>query len=210
PFVCKKFEKTLSLPEPIFDGIESKKLYFTSFYPLLYFYQHILEYRIIVFHAIVQIDANHLIRKVVDLFFINTNFFRLRLQLIQFFVQFHTLPGSSIGNTFFQISHRRAVTALLFMDIVRAYAGNGIRLIAVHINQSFETILLPTVKQPVNRAFLINLAMVFVKIIQEIVPNHILRLTFASQGIGNEFQIFIQSVLSIDSLYKFYETADNI
>src|SRR5699024_12856820 len=59
-------------------------------------------------------------------------------------------------------------------------------------------------------SFLINLAMVFVKIIQEIVPNHILRLTVASQGIGNEFQIFIQSVLSIDSLYKFYETADNI
>ena len=77
------------------------------------------------------------------------------------------------------------------MHIIGTDTGNGVRLIAVHINQSLKAVLFATVKQPINWAFLINLAMIFIKIIQEIIPNYIFRLTFAAQCVGNESQVFI-------------------
>ena len=96
------------------------------------------------------------------------------------------------------------------MHIIGTDTGNGVRLITVHINQCLKAILLAAVKQPVNRAFLINLTMVSVEIVEEIIPNHILRLTFAAQSIGNEFQVFIQCFCTIDRFHKLYEQTDNI
>ena len=96
------------------------------------------------------------------------------------------------------------------MHIIGTDTGNGVRLIAVHIDQCLKTIFLAAVKQPINRAFLIHLAMIFIKIIQEIIPNYIFRLTFAAQSIGNEFQILVQSFCTVDPFHKFYKTTDNI
>src|SRR5699024_9332347 len=134
---------------------------------------------IILLHAIVQINRIHLVGKVMNLFLVTSDFGILCLQGGQFFLQFYTLTGGSICNTLFQIGNSGTITRLLFMCIIGTDTGNSVRLIAVHINQSLKTILLATVKQPVYRALLINLAMVFVKIIQKIIPNHISRLTFA-------------------------------
>lgn len=38
---------------------------------------------------------------------------------------------------------------------------------------------------------MINLAMVGVEVAQEVIPNHILRLTLAAEGIRNKFQVFV-------------------
>ena len=78
------------------------------------------------------------------------------------------------------------------MHIVGTDAGNGIRLIPVHINQALETIFLTAVKLPINRALLINPAMVIVEVVQEVVPNDILRLTFTAQSTSNKFQVFVK------------------
>ena len=96
------------------------------------------------------------------------------------------------------------------MHIVGTNTGNGVRLITMHINQSLKAVLFATVKQPINWAFLINLAMIFIKIIQEIVPNHLFRLPLATQCISNEFQVFIQHVRTINSFNKLYKQTDNI
>ena len=96
------------------------------------------------------------------------------------------------------------------MHIIGTDTGNGVWLIAVHINQSLKAVLLATVKQPVDRAFLINLAMIFIKIIQEIIPNYIFRLTFAAQCIGNESQVFIQCIFTVNSFHKFHKQTNNI
>ena len=60
------------------------------------------------------------------------------------------------------------------------------------INQALETIFLTAVKLPINRALLINPAMVIVEVVQEVVPNDILRLTFAAQSTCNKFQVFVK------------------
>ena len=96
------------------------------------------------------------------------------------------------------------------MHIIGTDAGNGVRLIAVHIDQCLEAILFATVKQPVDRAFLIHLAMVGVEVTQEIIPNHILRLTLATQSIGNEFQVFVQHISTVNGFHKLHEQTNNI
>ena len=72
------------------------------------------------------------------------------------------------------------------MHIIGTDTSNGVRLIAVHINQSLKTVLLAAVKQPVNRTFLVNFAVVGVEVIQEVVSDDLSRLTLAAQRIGDE------------------------
>ena len=96
------------------------------------------------------------------------------------------------------------------MHIIGTDTGNGVWLIAVHINQCLEAVLLAAVKQPVNRTFLVNFTMVCIEIVEEVIANHILRLTFSAQCIGNEFQVFIQYLCTVDCFHKLYEQTDNI
>ena len=96
------------------------------------------------------------------------------------------------------------------MYIIGTNTSNGVRLIAVHINQSLKAILLAAVKQPVNRTFLINFAMVRIEATQKIIPNHILRLTFAAQRISNEFQIFVQCIFTVNRFYELHKQTNNI
>ena len=145
-----------------------------------------------------------------NLFFVGSDFRILCLQGGQLFVQLHTLTSGSIGNALFKISNSGAVTSLLLMHIIGTDTGNGVWLISMHIDQRLEPILLAAIKQPINRAFLINLAMLFIKIIQEIIPNYIFRLTLATQCIGNEFQVFIQCLCTVNRFHEFHEQTNNI
>ena len=52
--------------------------------------------------------------------------------------------------------------------------------------------------------------MVCIEIVEEVIANHILRLTFSAQCIGNEFQVFIQCLCTINCFHKLYEQTDNI
>src|SRR5699024_10631498 len=110
-------------------------------------------------------------------------------QAAQCSVQFHTLASRRIGNAVFHVRNGGTVAALLLMHIVSADAGNGIRLIAVHIDERLETVLFAAVKQPVNRALLINLAVVGIEIIQEIIADDLSRLTFSTQSISDKLEI---------------------
>ena len=145
-----------------------------------------------------------------NLFFVFMNFHSLIVQCFELLIQLYSFTGGSICNTGLQISNCSAVTSLLFMHIIGTDTGNGVRLIAVHINQALEAVLLAAVKQPVYRAFLINLAVVGVEVIQEVIPNHILRLTLAAQCIGNEFQVFVQRILTIHYFYELHKTTDDV
>ena len=52
--------------------------------------------------------------------------------------------------------------------------------------------------------------MIFIKIIQKIVPNHIFWLTFTFQCIGNKFQVLIQRVCTVNNFYELHEQTNNI
>lgn len=112
-------------------------------------------------HTIVQINLNHLIRQRVNFFLILVQLIVLRLHFVQLLSQLDTLAGAGgSGHLFFQTFDGSTVTCLLLVDIIGTDACNGIRLVAVQVNQALEAIFLTAVKQPVDGALLINLAVV--------------------------------------------------
>lgn len=112
-----------------------------SYLSSLYFCQHVLKDFIVVLHSVIQVDPYHLVSKVMDFFFVNSDFFCLSLQRGQLLEEFHPFGSGRAVDALFQICDSRPVSGLLLMDIVRANTGNRVRLIAVHVNlcsTSFE------------------------------------------------------------------------
>lgn len=95
-------------------------------------------------HTIVQINLNHLIRQRVNFFLILMQLSVLRLHFVQLLSQLDTLAGAGgSGHLFFQTFNGSTVARLLLMDIIGTYACNGIRLVAVQVDQALKAILLP-------------------------------------------------------------------
>lgn len=99
-------------------------------------------------HTIVQIDLNHLIGQRVNFFLILVQLIILRLHFVQLLSQLDTLAGAGgSGHLFFQIFDGSTVARLLLVDIIGTDACNGIRLVAVQVDQALEAIFLTAVKR---------------------------------------------------------------
>ena len=136
----------------------------------------------------------------VDFFFVLPQLVRLGLQGVQALGQLHALGGGGVVQTLLHVGDGGAVAALHLVHIVRADAGDGVRLVAVHVDQRLETVLLATVEQPVDGALLVNLQMIFVEVIQEVIPDDLAWGAFAAQRVRNEPQVFFQRVRAVDGL----------
>ena len=136
----------------------------------------------------------------VDFFFVLPQLVRLGLQGVQALGQLHALGGGDVVQTLLHVGDGGAVAALHLVHIVRADAGDGVRLVAVHVDQRLETVLLATVEQPVDGALLVNLQMIFVEVIQEVIPDDLAWGAFAAQRVRNEPQVFFQRVRAVDGL----------
>lgn len=55
------------------------------------------------------------------------------------------------------------VDTLHFVEIVHPEVADGVRRVAVEVDQRLEAVLLATVEQPVNRALLVGLAVILKK-----------------------------------------------
>ena len=134
-------------------------------------------------HTIVQINLNHLIRQRVNFFLILVQLIILRLYLVQLFSQLDTLAGAGgSGHLFFQTFDGSTVARLLLVNIIGTDARNGIRLVAVQVDQALEAIFLTAVKQPVDGPLLVNFAVVGIEIVQEVVADDLFRLTLAASA----------------------------
>ena len=73
------------------------------------------------------------------------------------------------------------------MEVVHAEIADGVRRIAMEVNQRLEAVLLAAVKQPVNRALLVGLAVVFEKVLEKVVADDFsAAVALAAQRPGNE------------------------
>lgn len=157
-------------------------------------------------HTIVQINLNHLIRQRVNFFLILMQLGVLRLHFVQLLSQLDTFAGAGgSGHLFFQTFDGSTVARLLLVDIIGTDACNGIRLVAVQVDQALEAIFLTTVKQPVDGALLINLAVVGIEIVQEVVADDLLRLSFAAQCVCNKAQIIFQRAVTVYHPHKLHK-----
>ena len=96
------------------------------------------------------------------------------------------------------------------MNIVRADSRNRCFLPAVHIYQRLETMLFAGAEQPVDRALLINFTVVGVEAVQQIIANDLPGRTLAAEGIGDEFQVLLQRVITVDHAHKLDHTGGQV
>ena len=80
----------------------------------------------------------------------------------------------------------------------------------MHIDEGFEAIFLAAVKKPVDWAFLVGFAVVFVEIFDEIITDDVFWLIFATQSIGNEFEVVLQCFFAVDHLDKCHKTSNDV
>ena len=86
-----------------------------------------------------------------------------------------------------------AVNPFHAVEIVGADPAGGVFIAAMEIDEGLEAILFATVIKPVNRPFLIGLAVVLVEVLEEIVAEFFLRRRAACpQGIREEFQVSLE------------------
>lgn len=103
------------------------------------------------------------------------------------------------------------VDSLHLVEVVHAEIADGVRRIAVEINQRLEAVLLAAVKQPVNRALLVGLAVVFEKILEEVVSDNLAAaVALAAQRISDKVQIFFQRVRSIGGFQPAAQAGDDV
>ena len=103
-----------------------------------------------------------------------------------------------------------AIALLLLVHVVGAHPGKKVALIAVHIDQSLEAVLLAAVEQPVDRALLIGFQVVGVEVIQEVAPDDLAGRTLAAERICNELEIFFQRFIAVDGFDPLHKTSGDV
>ena len=146
----------------------------------------------------------------VDLFLILLQFQALVLQLFLALGQAHALGAFGGGQGLGQVGQLGAVALLLFVDIVGAQAGQQVALVAVQVDQRLETVLFAGVEQPVDGAFLVGLAVVGVKIVQEIAADDLPRRALAAQRVGDKAEVFFQRVVAVNHADELDKAGDDV
>ena len=126
------------------------------------------------------------------------------------FGQLYTLRAGGVFQCVRNVCELGAVTLLLLVDIVRTHPGKKVALIPVHINECLEAVLLAAVKEPVDGAFLVGLAVVCIEVIQEVAADDLAGRTLAAEGIGNELEIFFQRVTAVNCLHPLHKASGDV
>lgn len=95
----------------------------------LYLRQHIGKQLVVVLHAVIEVDLDVLIGKMMDFFFVLLNLKSLFLELLLLLGQLHTLRSTGVFDGVREVGELGAITLLLLMYIVGAQTGEKIALI---------------------------------------------------------------------------------
>lgn len=103
------------------------------------------------------------------------------------------------------------IDALHLVKVVHAQIADGVRRVAVEIDQRLEAVLLAAVEQPVDGALLVGLAVVFEEVPEEVAADDLpTAVPLAAQRPGDEVQIFFQRVLPVGGFQPATQAGDNI
>ena len=153
-----------------------------------------LDFAIVDFHAIVQVEVNLVQGQVAQLGIIVLTFLDLLLHLFQPLFRYRYFMGRmAVVDNILHAVDFIAVNPFHAVEIIGTDAPYGVFIIAMEIDESFKAVFLTAVKEPVNRAFLIGLAVVLEEILEEIVAELFLRCRAARpQGIREECQVSLE------------------
>ena len=178
--------------------------------PSLYLRQHIGKQLVVVLHAIIKVDLDVLIGKMMDFLFVLLNLKSLLLELLLLLGQLHALRSPGVFDGVREVGKLGAITLLLLVNVVGTHPGKKVALIAVHIDQSLEAILLAAVKEPVDRTLLIGFQVVGIEVIQEVAADDLTRRTLAVKRICDKLEVFFQRFLAVDGFDPLHKTSSNV
>ena len=96
------------------------------------------------------------------------------------------------------------------MHIVGAHTREEIGLIAMHIAERLEAVLLAGAEQPIYRALLIGFQMIRIEVAQEIAADHLAGCALSAESVGNKAQVLLERVLAVYLADEINEFADNV
>ena len=135
--------------------------------------QNVSEFCVIHLYAVVKIKGDHLVGEVVDFFFIPLQLQRLIFELCNALVELDAFGRSGGGKAVLRHLDLRAVALLLLVDIIGAHACKQVGAVAVQIDQRLEAVLFARGKEPVDRALLVDFAVILIKIVQKVFADHL-------------------------------------
>ena len=145
-----------------------------------------------------------------DFFFVLLNLKSLFLELLLLLGQLHTLRSSGVFDGVREVSELGAVALLLLVNIVGTHPGKKVTLVAVHIDQRLEAVLLAAVEEPVDRTLLIGFQMVGIEVIQEVAADNFAGHTLAAERICDELEVFFQRFLAVDSFHPLHKPSGDV
>ena len=97
------------------------------------------------------------------------------------------------------------------MEIVHPKVADGVRRVAVEVDQRLEAVLLAAVEQPINRALLVSLAVVLKEVLEEVAADDLpATVAFAAQRPGDEVQIFFQRVRTVGGFQPVAQAGNDV
>lgn len=106
------------------------------------------------------------------------------------------LAAGTVGDGIVHAGDLAFVDLLHLVQVVGADKTGGVGVVAVHIDQRLEAVLLAAVVQPVDGAFLVDFYMVGVEAVQEIVADDGAGAgALGAEGLGDERKVLFQIIL---------------
>ena len=106
----------------------------------------------------------------------------------------------------------RAIAVLLRVHVVRANASEKIGLVAMHVDNRLEAVLLARVKEPVDGTLLVRLAVVSEELLEEVAADDV---TCGAPGrrverVGHELQVLLERLVTVGHAHKLDEARHRI
>ncbi len=129
-----------------------------------------LDFAIVDFDTIVQVEVNLVQGQVAQLGIVVLTFLDLFFHLLQPLFRYRYFMGRmAVVDNILHTVDFIAVNPFHAVEIIGTDASYSVFIVAMEINKSLKAVFLTTVKEPINRPFLISLAMVLIEVLEKII-----------------------------------------
>lgn len=128
-----------------------------------------LDFLVVDFHTVVQVQRGAAQSEVADHLVVLPALLELLLELfLPFGGDSHFTGVGAVVDHILHTANLGLVDPLHLVEVVHTEVADGVRRVAVEVDQRLEAVLLAAVKQPVDRPLLVNLAVILEEVLEEI------------------------------------------
>ena len=153
-------------------------------------------------HTIVQVQLNTVQGKVGDHLIVIAALLELFLELfLPFGGDGHFTAIRAVVDHILHTANLGLVDPLHLVKVVHAEVADGVRRVAMEVDQGLEAVLLTAVKQPVDRALLVNFAVILEEVLEEIAADDLpAGAALIAKGFCDVIEVCFQRVSTVHCL----------